>query len=62
MREINMQKKYRRDDCNRSPYIFFLKIQTSQFPVIRFELKSVFKILEEETEQLFLLMRNETLC
>ena len=39
---------------------FFLKIQTSQFSVIHIKLKSVFKILQQETEQLFFLLRYET--
>ena len=53
-----------RDGCNRSPQtislFFFLKIQTSQFSVIHIKLKSVFKILQQETEQLFFLLRYET--
>ena len=43
--------------------LFFLKIQTSQFPVIHIKLMTpVFKILGQETEQLFFLLRYETLC
>ena len=40
----------------------FLKIQTSQFPVIHIKIKSVFKILQQETEQLLFFLRCETLC
>ena len=54
-----------RDGCNRSPltislFFFFLKIKTSQFSVIHIKPKSVFKILQQETEQLFFLLRYET--
>ena len=48
-----------RDGCNRSPLTISL-LQTSQFSVIHIKLKSVFKILQQETEQLFFLLRYET--
>ena len=53
------------DGRNRSPqtislFFFFSQNQTSQFSVNYIKLKSVFKILQQETEQLFFLLRYET--